>query len=250
MMRRPDRQPRGLEAQERRRDLALVERRDERRRVVRRLGDAGCDMRPRDEGRIADDRDPAECHARAFRDRRSAAGSARRSAARSRGIAAPAIARPPRASRRSPRGRISGGGIEIVWVVPCSSVSSCCSSVALVGGPVPDHVVAAVARAQIVVGTRHRIAQALLARRQAERHVLEQLAMDRRRKRLLGDERAPGHVAGIERRELRQALLADGGAHDRRRRPADRPPRVPPSLKCAITERSLCSKRVTPRPRW
>ena len=33
-----------------------------------------------------------------------------------------------------------------------------------------------------------------------------------RRERRLGDERAPGHIAGIERHDLRQALLADGGA--------------------------------------
>ena len=46
---------------------------------------------------------------------------------------------------------------------------------------------AAVAGPQVVVGTGDRIAQELLAGRQAERHGFEQLAMDRGRDRLLGD---------------------------------------------------------------
>src|SRR5499427_1707939 len=82
----------------------------------------------------------------------------------------------------------------------------------LIRRPVPDHVVTAVSRTQVIVGASDRIAQALFTRRQAERHVVEQLAMDRRRKRRLGNERAPRHVADVERRQLRQALLADGGA--------------------------------------
>jgi hypothetical protein len=52
----------------------------------------------------------------------------------------------------------------------------------------------------------------LLARRQAERHVVEQLAVNRRRKRRFRNERPPGDVAGIKRRQLGQALLANGGA--------------------------------------
>src|SRR5262249_1473593 len=83
---------------------------------------------------------------------------------------------------------------------------------ALIRRPVPHHVVAAMARAQVIVGAGDRIAQTLLARRQAEGHVVEQLAMDCRCKRRLGNERAPRHVAGVKRRQLRQALLADGGA--------------------------------------
>ena len=108
--------------------------------------------------------------------------------------------------------RISGGGIEIACVTPLSSVSSRCSSVRLVRRAIPDHVVAAVARAQVVVGTRHRIAEELLAGRQAERHVLEQLAVDRRRNGLLRQQRTPGDIAGIERIEIGQKLLAHGRA--------------------------------------
>ena len=110
------------------------------------------------------------------------------------------------------RARISGGGIEIACVTPLSSVSSRCSSVRSVGRPVPDHIVAAMAGPQVVVGPGHRIAEELLAGRQAERHVLEQLAMDRRRNGLLRQQRAPGDVAGIERLEVGQKLLAHGRA--------------------------------------
>src|SRR4029079_5592864 len=82
----------------------------------------------------------------------------------------------------------------------------------LVGTPVPEHVVAAGGGAQIVVGAGDRIAQALLPRRQAERHVVEQLAMNRWWKRRLRNQRAPGHIAGVERDKVGQALLANGGA--------------------------------------
>src|SRR5437660_12771765 len=77
-------------------------------------------------------------------------------------------------------------------------------------GPIPDDVVAAVAGTQIVVGSGDRIAQALLARRQTESHVTEQFAMDRACKCRLRNERAPRDVTGIERRQLRETLLADG----------------------------------------
>ena len=48
----------------------------------------------------------------------------------------------------------------------------------LVGRPIPDHVVAAMAGPQIVVGAGDRIAEKLLAGRQAEHHVLERFAVD------------------------------------------------------------------------
>src|SRR6266545_234756 len=59
-----DRQALRLEASQSRLDLLDLERRNQGRGVVRRLRNAGGDMRSRDEGRVADDRDPAECHAR------------------------------------------------------------------------------------------------------------------------------------------------------------------------------------------
>ena len=55
----------GLERPQGRLDLRVpVERRGEGDRVVRRLGDAGADMRARDERGVADERDAAERHRR------------------------------------------------------------------------------------------------------------------------------------------------------------------------------------------
>jgi hypothetical protein len=78
---------------------------------------------------------------------------------------------------------MSGGGIDSAWVTPLSSVSR-----RFRGRPVPDHVEPAMPGAQIVVGAGDRIAEELLPRRQAERHELEQLAMDRRRNGLLREQ--------------------------------------------------------------
>ena len=95
----------------------------------------------------------------------------------------------------------------------------------LVGRPVPDHVVAAVAGPQIVVRAGHRIAQELLARRQAERHVLEQLAMDvAAGTPPRGSARARPHSR--HRAAPAPAGIAGGWSSGcRRRRPADRPRR-------------------------
>ena len=98
-----------------------VERLDERRSIVRGLGDAGGDMRPRDEGGIADD--AARSKARGgSRDRRSAAerSSISRTIART---AAPAVFRLSAHLAMASR-RMSVGGIEIAWVTPLSSVKS------------------------------------------------------------------------------------------------------------------------------
>ena len=80
------------------------------------------------------------------------------------------------------------------------------------GRPIPDDVVGAAADGGVVVAARHRIAEQLLAFRQAECVVLEYLAAAGRHVALV-DQRAPGDVAGIERLRLRQILLAHGGAH-------------------------------------
>ncbi len=157
--------------------LLFLKRFGQRGRIVRRLGNAGRHMRPRDEGRIAHDRDPAKCHARRFQivdrlqDRLFDQPHDLPELGRDAGV------RRRRASRRSPRGGSSGGGIEIACVTPRSSVSSHCSLVASSAGPIPDDIVAAIAGPQIIVGPRHRIAEKLFARRQAERHEFEKLAM-------------------------------------------------------------------------
>jgi hypothetical protein len=89
-----------------------------------RLGDAGRDVRPRDERRIADDGDASETPCAVSRDHRSAArigSSIMRTTSRNCGASSRSAAARicPIASRR-----ISGGGIDIVWVLPASSVSS------------------------------------------------------------------------------------------------------------------------------
>ena len=70
---------------------------------------------------------------------------------------------------------ISGGGIDSSCSWPRSSVSRRGTSRRLVGGPVPHDVPAAVPGAQVVAGPRHRIAEELLAGRQAEAQPLESL---------------------------------------------------------------------------
>ena len=63
-------------------------------------------------------------------------------------------------------------------------------------------------RPQLIVRPGNRITEALLAGRQAERHVHKELAVDRRRDGAFGQQRPPGDVAGIERHHIRRAELA------------------------------------------
>ncbi len=80
---------------------------------------------------------------------------------------------------------------------------------AFVGGPVPHHVVTAVAGPQIVLRAGDRVAEELLARRQTEGHVFEQLAMHGHRKVPFGNESAPGRIARIAGLDLGETLLPD-----------------------------------------
>ncbi len=82
----------------------------------------------------------------------------------------------------------------------------------LIGGPVPDHVVPPMPRPDIVVGASHRITQHLLARRQAERHDRKDIAVHIGRHRGFRDQRAPGHIPGIERLALGRAQSPYGRA--------------------------------------
>ena len=77
--------------------------------------------------------------------------------------------------------RMSGGGIEIEWVDAVLVGEKRRQFARLVGRPVPHDVVAALALAQLVVRPGDRIAETLLAGRQAERHLHKEFAMDRRR---------------------------------------------------------------------
>ena len=103
---------------------------------------------------------------------------------------------------------MSGGGIEIECVTPLSSVRSHGSSRASSAGRYQTTLQRRYPGAQIAVRPGHRIEQALLAGRQAERHRLEQLAMNRGRNGALGQQRAPRAIAGIERDGVGQALAA------------------------------------------
>ena len=238
----------------------------QRRGIVRRLRDAGRHMRARDEGRIADDRDPAERHARRFEivdrlqdrllDQPHDLAELRRQ--QPLGIGAHFGDRLAADQRRRDRNRVRDAALvgEQPWQLRL-----------LVGRPVPDHVVAAMAGAQIVVRPRHRIAEKLLARRQRERHVFEQFAMDVRRKIALRDQRAPGAVAGIERHDLGQRLLAHRRAdavgadqqigldrlaigkmrqHRRRRRCSK--PGKPAAAVIALRRKSVAQQPVDPLP--
>ena len=82
-----------------------------------------------------------------------------------------------------------------------------------VGGSVPDDVVGAAAGLGLVVAAGNGIGEEQLAVRQTERIALENLRPDLRRHVALIQHRAPGDVAGVIRFDIRQELLAHGGAH-------------------------------------
>src|SRR6185436_13891808 len=67
-------------------------------------------------------------------------------------------------------------------------------------------------RLDAVGWARHRVADALLSRRNAHRIAIEQRGVDRRRKIRLVRQASPGDVAGVVRLHLRQQLRAHGGA--------------------------------------
>ena len=240
-----DRQALRFESSQRRHDLVEVERRRQCCCIVRRLGDAGRDVGPRDERRVADDGDAPERHARRLeivdRLQDRLVDHAHHFADR---LAAD--------QRRRDRYRVGVAGVIGQQAREFG---------ALVRRPVPHHVVAAMSGTQVIVGSRDRIAKTLLARRQAEGHEIEQLAVDRRWKRRFGDERAPGDVADVARGELRQALLADGGTKSIRahqqlafRRPAigklreHRPFRLHEAADAAAAVVVLARKRIAQQP--
>ena len=82
-----------------------------------------------------------------------------------------------------------------------------------VRGAVPDEVVAAAARAGVVIVAGNGVAQHLLAVRQAEREPLEQRGVGRRGQRSFVRQAAPGDVARILRPHRRQQRRTDGGAY-------------------------------------
>src|SRR3984893_15326685 len=76
----------------------------------------------------------------------------------------------------------------------------------LVGGPIPDEIVTALAGLKLVIGAGDRVAEHLLALRQAKREILEEIRVRARADFALRHEAAPGDVAGVERLRLGQIL--------------------------------------------
>ena len=143
--------PTGSRAASKRRsagcDIVDRERRHQRRRIVRRLGHAGRDMRPRHERGIADDRDAAERHARRFeivdrlQDRFVDQPHDRAELRRQQPLGGGAHV------RRSPRAGSAAAGSRSRAVDAALVGEQLLQLGRLVGRPVPDHVVAAMARA-------------------------------------------------------------------------------------------------------
>ena len=188
-----------------------AERVGERERVIGRLGDAGADVRARHECGVAQNRDPAERHARHFQvvDRLQERLRAKRKhfveLRRKHLLSGFTHARHDVARDQRRRDRERVGAAALVG-------QQARQFARLARRPVPDEIVAAVARAQIIVRPGDRIAEHLLVVGQAEREVLEQLPVQRGRKCRFGHQPAPGRVAGVERAERGEILLPHGRA--------------------------------------
>ena len=126
-------------------------------------------MRPRDEGGVADDGDASERHLRHFeivdrlQDRLRDQSHDRAELGREQSLGRCAHLGDHRVAdqRRGNRDRMQRAARVGEQALELR---------ALLGRAVPDHVVAAMARAQVIVRTGDGIAETLLARRQAERH--------------------------------------------------------------------------------
>ena len=148
----------------------------ERHRILRRLGNARADMRARHKSGIADQRNPAEAHARhvdvvdRLQERAICKSNTSRNCGASSALAGAAQLRNGRIrdQRRRDRNLVSP---------PAARRSDSRASVGFIGWPVPDDIVAPVTGPQVVVRAGDRIAQHLLARRQAEGQGIEQIAV-------------------------------------------------------------------------
>ena len=152
-----------------------------------------------------------------LRYRRSAAGTVDRKSSTFRNCGA-RFAPAARSSAMVPRG-ISGGGMEMSWRWP-RVVGQEPRKRRLIGWTVPDDVVAPVSGPQIVARPGDRVAQHLLARRQAEAS-----ASNRSLRRSLGTRARPrAHATPHSRRRATAAAragLARTSSEGRRRRPGD-----------------------------
>ena len=169
-------------------------------------------MRPRHEGGVAQQRHASEHHARRFeiedrleerlRRARENLGHLRRHE-RARGRLDGGGDLRPDQRRRDRRAVAAAGGVG----------AEVGQRLVRVGRAVPDDVVGASPRLRLVVAAGNRIGQEQLALRQAEGVALENLGADVGRHLGLVEHGAPGDVAGVVGLQVRQELLAHGGAH-------------------------------------
>ena len=106
---------------------------------------------------------------------------------------------------------MSGGGTENSCCTPCL-VDVHRAQLVGVGRAIPDEIVAAVTGPQVVVEASDRVGDDLLARRQIEHEVREDLLERLRREVGFIRRSAPDVVAGIDRLQLRRDLSAHGRA--------------------------------------
>ena len=167
-------------------------------------------MRAHHEGRVPGKHDTAEHEPRRFKieNRLKERGSTNKDSAICGGNCRSASV----LTRAMTSARMSGGGMP-AGVTRAGCIGAHRRQRLRIGRPIPDDVVTAPAYRGIVVASGHRIADQLLALRQADRVEVENLAPDRRRHLRFVEHPAPGDIAGIERLRLRQELLAYRGAY-------------------------------------
>src|SRR6267143_6023846 len=205
--------PLAVIARERRSEIAAgrSERIGKPLRIERRLGDPHADVRPRDEGGVSQENDPAERHPRRFkienglknglwclRDQR---GDLRRK---------PRLGVLPQVAdqlgpdqRRRDRDAVTAPARVGAHLRQCDLV---------IDRPEPDELTAAAALAGVVV-RRDRNRERCLAFREAEGHVMEDQVVQRGRRIAFLNHATPVDVTGIARLDLRHEQLADGGAN-------------------------------------
>jgi hypothetical protein len=98
-------------------------------------------------------------------------------------------------------------------VIPAARIGAKIDQGVGIGRPVPDYVVGAAADLGLVVAAGDGVSQEQLALRQAESVALEDFRSNVGRYFALVQHRPPRDVSGIVERNLRQELLAHGGAN-------------------------------------
>src|SRR3984893_5286896 len=179
-------------------------------RLERRLGHARPDMRARHKGSVAHERDAPEHRARAFQieDRLEERLRAREDFRELWGNQRPRRRLDDGDDVGANERRGNGGAV----IFPTRIGAEINERLVGIGRAVPDDIVGAPADLRLVVAPGHGIGEEELAFRQTERVTLEDLRPDGGRHGALVQHGAPSQVARILRREVREKLLAHGGA--------------------------------------